>query len=74
MAEAGKNVTQWLKDQGKSAAPTQPSTQQQKAAEKRSMGSPQAGSQRSPRKPEPKQQTKSDYVLELQRRRGQTAE
>lgn len=70
MQQAGKNVTKWQQDQRQAGAPT---SQQSKALEKRSMGTPQAGSQRSPRKPEPKQQTKGDYVAELQRKRGQMA-
>ena len=66
--QAGRNVSKWVSEQGRSAGP---SSLQLKAQEKRSMGSPNAGSMRSPRKPEPKQQTSGDYVLELQRKRGQ---
>lgn len=68
MLEAGKRVTDWVKSQGASNAP---SSLEQKAQEKRSMVSPQAGSQRSPRKPEPQPQTASSYVQGLQKRRGQ---
>lgn len=42
-----------------------------KKAEKRSMRKPKSGSMRSERKPEPKPQTRSDYIAEIQRQRGQ---
>jgi hypothetical protein len=69
MQQAGKNVTKLGLKQPAEEVP--PVTLNPKAAEKRSMRSPQPGSQRSPRKPQPVQATKSDYVLELQQRRGQ---
>lgn len=68
MQQAGKNVTKWVQEQG---LQNQPDSLQQKALEKRAMSTPTGGSGRSPRKPEPQQQTKGGYVAELQRMRGQ---
>jgi len=73
MHEAGKNVTEWRKTQG-NGAPAAPTSIQQKAQEKRSMTTPRAGSERSPRKPVPIEPTKGDYVRSLQQRRGQAVQ
>ena len=68
--KAGEEV---LEREGIRLAAAESSTSRSdKVAEKRTMQKPRAGSGKSPKKPEPKTPTKSEYIAEIQRRRGQT--
>ena len=70
LTQAGKNVDEWRNPQGVQDEPDLTSLQK-KTQEKRSMQQPTGGSMRSERAPEPQEPTKSDYVRQLQKSRGQ---
>jgi len=69
LQQAGDEVTEWLGERGLGAAAKV--SQSDKVAEKRAMRTPTAGSGRSQKKPEPKPQTRSEYIKQLQAQRGQ---
>ena len=68
---AGEEVRKVYAPRPRPTPTTTTTTRDQKLAEKRTMSKPSGGSDRAVAPPEPKQPTRSDYVLELQKQRGQ---